>query len=132
MPDEVQIRRWFPAVPEAIPQARGWVAQVAAATGHAAVAPTVEVLVSELATNAVRYSGAERFLVEFDANRHIVVAVCDPSWVAPVIQDPPETAVGGRGLAIADKLADQWGVELRRNGKCLWFKLSDPPSSPSA
>jgi anti-sigma regulatory factor (Ser/Thr protein kinase) len=33
---------------------------------------------------------------------------------------------GGRGLAIVNQLADQWGVELRQNGKCLWFQLEDP------
>ena len=125
----VQVRRWFPATAEAVAQARSWVCEVAAATGHAPLAPTVELLVSELATNAVRYADGDHFMVEFDANSHVIVAVCDASPTVPQTRNPSSGEIRGRGLAIVDSLSDRWGAELHRDGKCLWFQLDDQPLS---
>lgn len=117
--------RWFPATEQAVPQARDWAVEMAAATGHAEASPTVRLLVSELATNAIRHTDGERFLVEFDADSMIVVAVCDSSLGEPRIRRAADTETGGRGLGIVDKLADQWGVALSKRGKCVWFRLDE-------
>jgi anti-sigma regulatory factor (Ser/Thr protein kinase) len=42
------------------------------------------------------------------------------SWV-------PSVAESGRGLAIVDGLADEWGVDVLRDGKRVWARLSFPP-----
>lgn len=125
--DSVQVTRWFPATSAAVGEARTWAGQIALATGHAQLVPTVELLVSELATNAVRYADGERFLVEFDANAHVIVAVCDANPAKPQPRSSGATDTGGRGLVIVGSLSERWGAEVRREGKCVWFQLSDPP-----
>lgn len=126
--DQVQVRRWFPATPVAVGQAREWVTRVAAATGHAPMTPTLQLLVSELATNAIRHAGGDRFLVEFDANGHVLVAVCDANPTEPTPRDAQPTDLGGRGLAIVEGLSERWGAQIHRDGKCVWFQLADSPA----
>jgi anti-sigma regulatory factor (Ser/Thr protein kinase) len=91
------------------------------------MAPTLELLVSELATNAIRHAGGDRFSVEFDANGHVLVAVCDANTTEPTPRDAAPTDLGGRGLAIVEGLSDVWGARIHRDGKCVWFQLADAP-----
>jgi anti-sigma regulatory factor (Ser/Thr protein kinase) len=123
-PPEVQFTRRFVANVESIGDARTWVAELAVSTGHAAQSDTLQLLVTELATNAVRHAHGDEFCIEFDANSHVLIAVCDPSTAAPVICHPKPEETGGRGLAIVDALSDRWGAHLQANGKCVWFELS--------
>jgi anti-sigma regulatory factor (Ser/Thr protein kinase) len=125
---EVQLCRWFPATDEAVSLARAWVREIALATGHGAIVPTLELLVSELATNAIRHTDGERFRVEFDAGAQVIVAVCDTETAVPTVQHPGPTDETGRGLAIVQGMSDRWGAEIRRDGKCVWFQLADPPA----
>ncbi|MFJ2116471.1 ATP-binding protein, partial [Streptomyces sp. NPDC087850] len=39
------------------------------------------------------------------------------------------SGVSGRGLLLVDLLADEWGVESRGGGKCVWceFVVTDRP-----
>ena len=64
----------------------------------------IELLVSELATNAVPYAGGERFLLKFDADAHVFVAVCDANTTMPQPRHQTPTDAGGRGLAIVGSL----------------------------
>ena len=118
-------RSWFPGTPESVAKARAWVREAAQHSGHAPLAPTVELLVSELATNAVRYSAEGGFLIELDTDHRLIVAVCDSSSTPPAVVEAAPTDTGGRGLALVSTLADRWGVELHPDGKCLWFELAD-------
>jgi anti-sigma regulatory factor (Ser/Thr protein kinase) len=128
-PDEDSVRRqhWFPGTPEAISLARHWVRDAARSSGHSPLAPTVELLVSELATNAVRYGKGQRFSVEFDADGLLLVAVCDATTARPTPRRAADREEGGRGLAIVDALSDRWGAEVHLGGKCVWFQLEDRP-----
>ena len=128
--DSVRLKAWFPGTAEAVSQAREWVSEVAVSTGHAPLAPTVELLVSELATNAVRYADGKRFSVEFDADGLLLIAVCDAVTTKPTPRHALASEEGGRGLAIVDALSDRWGAEVHHDGKCVWFQLEDP--APSA
>jgi anti-sigma regulatory factor (Ser/Thr protein kinase) len=121
--NQIKTARWFPATPQSVADARAWVSGMSVSTGHGPLAATVALLVSELATNAVRYSEGKEFLIHFDAGARLVVAVCDTSPDAPIRRQPDPTQSGGRGLQILAELADCWGVELRQDGKCLWFRL---------
>jgi anti-sigma regulatory factor (Ser/Thr protein kinase) len=125
--DSVHSQHWFPGTPAAVGLAREWVARVAASSGHSPLAPTVELLVSELATNAVRHANGNRFSVEFDADGLLLVAVCDSSTRTPKPRRATAQAEDGRGLAIVDALADRWGAEVYLGGKCVWFQLEDGP-----
>ena len=121
----VRMRHWFPGTIEAVGLAREWVNEVAVSTGHAPLAATVELLVSELATNAVRYAHGKRFSVELDADGLLLIAVCDSSTDAPLPRRAAPSDEGGRGLAIVAELSDRWGAEVHHKGKCVWFQLEE-------
>jgi anti-sigma regulatory factor (Ser/Thr protein kinase) len=125
----VRVKHWFPATEAAVSQAREWVSDVAVSSGHAPLAPTVELLVSELATNAVRYARGRRFSVEFDVDGLVLVAVCDANSTSPAPRRAAVNDEGGRGLAIVDALSDRWGAEVHLDGKCVWFQLEDETPS---
>lgn len=82
-------------------------------------------LVSELATNALRHAGTELEVTVTATDSGVRVAVGDADPARP---PGPRTAVrpdaeGGRGLAIVDRLADRWGVDTGPAGKAVWFEL---------
>jgi anti-sigma regulatory factor (Ser/Thr protein kinase) len=80
----------------------------------------VAVVVSELATNAVHHTHA-RFVVAVGPVEHgIRVEVTDGSRDRPVPRDPQPTELGGRGLAILDRVADRWGTVVHPAGKTGW------------
>ena len=76
----------------------------------------IELMVSELTTNAVKHSQS-RF------NVTVVVA----GERSPVPRHPAPTDPGGRGLMIVQALSDEWGVEQHDGDKTVWFTLSDRP-----
>jgi anti-sigma regulatory factor (Ser/Thr protein kinase) len=121
----VRLQHWFPGTTVAVAQARQWVNEIAVSTGHAPLAPTVELLVSELATNAVRYANGNPFSVEFDADGLLLIAVCDSSGAAPKPRRAASSEESGRGLAIVAALSDRWGAEVHHQGKCVWFQLEE-------
>jgi len=84
-------------------------------------------LVSELVGNAVRHgSGEVQLTVRYDDHQlHIRVRDEAPGSPRPVARGDDE--VGGRGLAILEALATEWGVDAHgpdgRSGKTVWFSL---------
>jgi anti-sigma regulatory factor (Ser/Thr protein kinase) len=86
-----------------------------------------ELLVSELVTNAVLHSDARYLSLRVDGDdRSVWVAVGDPSDGLPRRVDAAPTDVSGRGLALVDGLASDWGVDLTPAGKEVWFLLESP------
>jgi anti-sigma regulatory factor (Ser/Thr protein kinase) len=82
-----------------------------------------ELLTDELVSNVVRHVGAP---MQLRAARHgssIRIEVDDPSTDAPVRQDPDPTQDHGRGILLVESLATVWGVELRDDGKTVWFEI---------
>lgn len=94
-------------------------------------------IVSELVTNAVLATGvpgeAPRWVelsklnlihVRLDGlNESIVISVWDTSKKVPTIKDAVDGDEGGRGLAIVDALASDWGSYPHRGGKVVWAVL---------
>jgi anti-sigma regulatory factor (Ser/Thr protein kinase) len=86
-------------------------------------ADDVTLLVSELASNAVRHAQAP-FTVSVGCDGEIVrVEVADDSPQMPVPRVPTFDAVTGRGLMIVEALATSWGVEPSGSGKTVWFEI---------
>jgi anti-sigma regulatory factor (Ser/Thr protein kinase) len=82
---------------------------------------TAELLVSELATNAVRHA-ATSFQVGIMRHEHsITVAVADESDEQPILREP--NAEGGHGLRIVAQFASEWGVRQQTRGKAVFFRL---------
>ncbi|WP_351226169.1 SpoIIE family protein phosphatase [Streptomyces sp. NPDC002133] len=83
---------------------------------------SVELLVSEVVTNAVRY--AERpvtlRLLRTDVLR---CEVGDDSPQLPRQRRARDTDEGGRGLFLVNRLARRWGATRLSTGKVVWFEL---------
>lgn len=120
--------RAFPAYPGAVPAARNY---VVAMLDHlpAELQETAGVLVSELATNAIRHGGGQDFEVSVDygpEKDRLWVGVTDTGAGNPLVRRPPVTAEHGRGLQLVGLLAHRWGVRRRRgdDSKTVWFELT--------
>jgi anti-sigma regulatory factor (Ser/Thr protein kinase) len=90
-------------------------------------APTVEaaqLLVSELVTNAIVHTTSDVRLAVSRRRGMLRVEVSDRDDGMPRMRTVGPETVGGRGLGIVDGLADTWGTETRREGKAVWFELS--------
>jgi anti-sigma regulatory factor (Ser/Thr protein kinase) len=86
-------------------------------------ADDVTLLVSELASNAVRHARSP-FTVAMGCDGALVrVEVTDDSPELPVPRVPSVDAVTGRGLMIVQALASDWGVDPTDAGKTVWFEV---------
>lgn len=83
----------------------------------------VQLVVSELATNAVLHAGSE-FGVSVTCDRDVVrISVDDRGTGRPAQVDPDGSSVGGRGLRIVESLSDAWGVDELVGGKSVWAEF---------
>ena len=87
-------------------------------------ADTVELLVSEIATNAlVHGSGEVRVRVNV-LDGTVRVEVDDDGTALPQLRAPSGTSEGGRGLALVHAMSGGWGVAPRPGGKTVWFEVT--------
>jgi two-component sensor histidine kinase len=91
---------------------------------------SVVLMVSELATNAVKHARS-RFEVVIecdDDDAVVVVRVSDQGRGEAEPRHPRVTDVSGRGLQIVRALADDWGVQAATADwrKAVWFSLRVP------
>jgi anti-sigma regulatory factor (Ser/Thr protein kinase) len=85
------------------------------------VVPTVELLVSELVTNAVMHTTGPisiRLLLQTDIRCEVI----DSSRTLPVRAEADLLDEQGRGLLLVDELARRWGTQTRPGGKLVWFE----------
>jgi anti-sigma regulatory factor (Ser/Thr protein kinase) len=100
----------------------------------AAVREAVELMVSELATNAIRHAGVG-FQLTIARQRDVIrVEVTDPGGGRPTPRSPGPDEPTGRGLRIVEMLSDAWGVEpTAGRGKTVWFTMAARPAvAPAA
>ncbi|UNS98187.1 ATP-binding protein [Streptomyces tubbatahanensis] len=94
------------------------------------VAATGELIISELVTNAVRARAPQDRSVGVRI-RHLPgegllrLEVSDAGEGRPVLREPDDDELGGRGLLLVDALAHRWGVDERMGGigKTVWAEL---------
>ena len=80
-------------------------------------------LVSELATNALRHA-VPPFALTLDFHHPTVeIAVEDGLAQQPVPRHPQPVDESGRGLVLVAELASEWGVRSLGPGKSTWFTL---------
>jgi anti-sigma regulatory factor (Ser/Thr protein kinase) len=120
------------ALPSAVPCARLHARQVLWEWGLDALRDDIELVVSELVTNAVRAcaslgSGAPvRMWLRGNTTR-VLVLVWDACPRPPVRLNAGQNADGGRGLLLVEALSDQWDwhpLEQPDGGKIVWATLS--------
>jgi len=128
------------ALPTATPCARLHARNIACEWGLGELASTIELVVSELVTNAVRASlgpdGRPHYSAEHGlACVHLrlstdglapLVGVWDENARLPEPAEPGLADESGRGLMLVDALAERWGWELSSSGrgKIVWALVS--------
>jgi anti-sigma regulatory factor (Ser/Thr protein kinase) len=117
--------RSFPAGPASVGAARRFATdtlmQLPGETLDAIV-----LMVSELATNCVRFTpGGFNISIEDDALR-TRVDVTDRGGGEPTVRSPRPTDLSGRGLRIVGAMSDDWGVAPAEScaGTTVWFTLA--------
>lgn len=126
----------LPSSPPSIRRARQLVRAALEVAGRRedASATLAELLVSEVATNAVRYGGGAEFEVAVDVGPDEVrVVVRDASTEVPRPRRTAPLAESGRGVHLLRQLATAWGWDVDSSGKAVWFTLAredagGPPS----
>lgn len=87
---------------------------------------TVNLLVSELVNNVVVHARSEAEVAVLLTPRALRVEVSDSSAAAPAPRDAAEDHESGRGMALVEALATDWGVRPRPDGKTVWFEVPRP------
>jgi anti-sigma regulatory factor (Ser/Thr protein kinase) len=119
------MNRTFDPETTSVREARAFVLDAA---GDLPVDPQVlELLVSELASNAVLHARSPFEVAVTNTPDVVRVAVRDESAAMPEVQSPDQTATTGRGLRIVERLARAWGVDRLNPGKAVWFELALDP-----
>lgn len=81
-------------------------------------------VVSELATNAVRHADSDFTVSISHWNGGVTLMVGDASVDPPLKRDPDTTAAGGRGLYLINESADRWGHFPAGVGKLVWAHVA--------
>lgn len=94
---------------------------------HGELADTAELLLSELATNAINAKtlpGREIRVAYELTETALHLEVADASEELPELRHPGTCDEGGRGLVLVEALAASWGVKDRDGvGKVVWAVL---------
>ena len=115
-----RVRRRFAGTPADLRHARRFVVEH---VPHR-VAADAELLVSELASNAVLHARTTFEVEVAPCPIGVRVEVADSDPTVPRRGRHDALAVSGRGLQIVDHVATDWGVERVPHGKRIWFELS--------
>ncbi len=87
--------------------------------------PTTELLVSELVTNAVRYSRGD-ITLRLVNERALVCEVMDNSGALPRLRQASSDDENGRGLQVVRQLSQRWGARRTAAGKVVWCEQPLP------
>ncbi|MGV9455666.1 SpoIIE family protein phosphatase [Streptomyces sp. NPDC003635] len=115
---------WFLEPEDAAPgRARRLARRALSRWGLEELSDSVELLVSEVVTNAVRYTSrpVTLRLLRTDVLR---CEVGDDVPQLPRLRQARATDEGGRGLYLVNKLARRWGATRLSTGKVVWFELN--------
>lgn len=122
---QTQLRHELPPRPSSAGEARRIVRSLLADHGRDELVEIAQLLVSEVVTNALVHSGTTiELLLCLADDGGMCVEVGDRSPHLPTRRSYTVTATTGRGLALLEDAADDWGVIPRRQGKTVWFRIS--------
>lgn len=83
---------------------------------------TVELVVSELATNALRY-GSTPIQLRLIKDTSLICEVSDGSSTSPHLRRARVCDEGGRGLYLVAQFTRSWGTRYTERGKTIWAAL---------
>ena len=110
--------------------------QLASACPEEAV-EVAALLVTELVSNAILHARTDIVLIVDVVPGRVVLRVRDGSDIAPVARGYGTEAATGRGIALVEQLASEWGVDHADGGKEVWCRIDfdaalDSPSADEA
>jgi anti-sigma regulatory factor (Ser/Thr protein kinase) len=117
--------RTFDGTPQSVKAARQFVTDALLGTPRETVDEIV-LMVSELASNSVRFADSE-FTVHIQrVRRQIRVEVADGGGGTPTLRLAQPEDLSGRGLMIVQAMSEEWGVAPSRPppGKSVWFTVT--------
>ena len=109
------------AEPWSVPWVRGQVRKQLSEWGLPELAETVELLVSELVTNALVH-GAGLIWLRLIRGSALLCEVGDDGRELPYVCVAADTDESGRGLQLVNVLAAAWGGYRTSIGKVVWFE----------
>jgi anti-sigma regulatory factor (Ser/Thr protein kinase) len=114
----------FPAEPGEVALARSLACDRLAEWGvDEAASFVVELVVSELVTNAIKYGKAPIGL-RLIREHGLIVEVSDSGHTSPHLRRAATEDEGGRGLFLVAQLTQRWGTRYTSTGKTLWTEVS--------
>ncbi|MFD4230447.1 SpoIIE family protein phosphatase [Streptomyces sp. NPDC058545] len=130
--DTRSVATWdLPADPAAVSHARTHIAEKLTAWGLTDAAPTTELIVSELVTNAIRHAQPPIQLRLINHAGSLVCEVADGSSTSPHLRRARTLDENGRGLFIVAQLAERWGTRHNHHGKTIWAEHTPGPDQPT-
>jgi anti-sigma regulatory factor (Ser/Thr protein kinase) len=114
----------FPTTAESVADARRWLTDVLD-PAHP-VCDDAVLLLSEVVTNGVVHSAGGKIEVSvFGGNEHLRIEVVDPGGDTLPRRVDDLTGETGRGLAIVQALARDWGFAVLDHGRLtVWFEIT--------
>jgi anti-sigma regulatory factor (Ser/Thr protein kinase) len=116
--------RMFIATPTALHDVRRFVRDALAPWLDDEGLADAEIVVSELATNAVRHARSPFRVGVSVAPAAIRIAVRDATFALPERVGPEGVPVGGRGIVLVVALARDWGAIPEPDGKTVWAEIA--------
>lgn len=113
----------LPSTPTVVSEARRTATAKVADWGLEDLVFTTELVVSELVTNAIRYTDGPVRL-RLIRGRSLVCEVFDSGATAPHLRHPRAMDEGGRGLLLVSQLAQRWGTRFAPHGKIIWAEIA--------
>ncbi len=125
--DAAHVAGWeVPVTPDAVATARAAATRQVIAWGLEDRAFTVELVVSELVTNAIRHASGP-IQLRIIREKALICEVSDSLATAPHLRRARIFDEGGRGLFIVASLTARWGTRQNPDGKTIWAEVPLPP-----
>lgn len=116
-------RLTVPSLPASVSRIRRFASAACSRVADGDLCETVELLVSEVATNALVHGAGD---VQVDVHTQgdaIRIEVSDDSTALPVPRHAGLDGESGRGMALVEMLSSDWGTVSRPGGKTVWFEV---------
>ena len=107
-------------------RARDFVRGHLAEHGLAHLTDEIQLVVSELVTNALRHGEGPTVLRAALTATVVQLSVTDSGDGVPRMLPPEPGRVGGLGLVVVDRVTSEWGVASFPGGKTVWALLARP------
>lgn len=109
--------------PASVPQARRFVVACLGRWSLEHLCETVELLTSEVVSNAVLHARTEIAVTATALGDAVEIRVSDLSPLAPVQRRHSSDATTGRGVQLLEQLATSWEVLVEPAGKTIRFSV---------